>query len=109
MPRKSDHIEYRGWRIWVATPLGFFALALMIMVPVLAGLALAETPYRGVAVGALIILPTGLVILVARLAVLHPTALSGTRTDVREEQRLDRRRTTGRRVGRQRNGRGERA
>lgn len=73
----SDQIEFRGWRIWVSTPLGFFALVLVLIVPILGSVAMMSGPLRWFAGGALVVFPAGMVVLVARLAVAHPHALQG--------------------------------
>jgi len=73
----SDQIQFRGWRIWVSTPLGFFALVLILIVPILGTVAMTSGPLRWFAGGALVVFPAALVALVARLAVLHPHALTG--------------------------------
>lgn len=91
MSEKSDHIAYRGWRIWVATPLGFFALVLVLIVPALGAVAVASGTLRWLAGAALIGFPAGLVLLVARLAVYHPHALRGEHAQEENTARARRR------------------
>jgi hypothetical protein len=77
-PVGVDEIQYRGWRIWVSTPLGFFALVLVLLIPVLGALAATSPTLKWLAGAALIGFPAGLVLLVARLAISHPHALHGS-------------------------------
>lgn len=93
-PVGTDAIQYRGWRIWVSSPLGFFALVLVVLVPVLGTLAATSGTLQWLAGTALIGFPAGLVLLVARLAISHPNALHGSpgRFEGRAGQRRQRRR-----------------
>src|SRR5688500_7862365 len=83
MAKPTDQINYRGWRVGVSTPLGFFALVLLVTVPTLASLAVAADALRGLLIVALIGIPLGLVAVVAFLAVYHPGALDGTKATKR--------------------------
>lgn len=91
MENNPDQIEYRGWRVLVTSPLGFYALVLLLVVPALGAIALTSAPIRGVAFAALILFPVGLIALVTALAVYHPDALRGSKVKGTEGLRNARR------------------
>jgi hypothetical protein len=78
MSNKSNHVEYRGWRVRVETALGFYVLDLLVSATVFGGLALAIPRFQGFLLGALVVTVNGRAALVAYLAVRHRPALLGT-------------------------------
>jgi hypothetical protein len=91
MTNKPDRIEYRGWRLRVGTPLGFFTFALVFSAPVLYKLALDAPQFQGLIVGALVVLILGLPLLVAYLSIRASTPLDGIRPVVRKRRGPSRR------------------
>ncbi len=91
MANRPDQIEYRGWRVKVETPLGFFALVLFVAGFVLSGLALRIPRFQGLLVKAVIAVVLGLPLLVALLMVHSSTPLDGVSRQVRSERKGRRR------------------
>lgn len=83
MRRDLNRFDYLSRGVRVGTPLGFFALVLVTMVPVLAGLALAISPLRVVLITSLLVYPVLLALWIAFCSVKWPGALRGVRPVVR--------------------------